>query len=82
MVKIPSEPEKLKVVVNHDANCDPLIPCQKTLTIIAYGVEVELGKKESNGQFQVKVNSETIDKFPYLHQPDRAVYIRVMVCMI
>lgn len=82
MVKIPLEPEKLKVVVNNDPQCDSLIPCQKTLTIIAYGVEVELGKRLSNGQFQVKVDGEEIDKFPYLHQPDRAVYIRVMVCMI
>ena len=70
------------MVVNNDANCDPLIPCQKTLTIIAYGVEVELGKKEDNGKFQVKVDGHEIDKFPYLHQPDRAVYIRVMVRMI
>jgi len=82
MVKIPLEPEKLKVVINNDPQCNPIYPCQKTLSIVAYGVEVELGKRESNGQFLVKVDGEEIDKFPYLHQPDRAVYIRVMVCMI
>lgn len=81
MVKLPSEPEKLKVVVNNDANCDPLTPCQKTLTLFVYGVEVELGNLV-NGQFLVKVDGVEINDFPYLHQPDRAVYIRVMVCMI
>ena len=69
------------MVVNNDPKCDPLLPCQKTLTVNAYGVEVELGKRESNGKFLVKVSGEEIDKFPYLHQPSRAVYIRVMVCM-
>lgn len=82
MVKLPLEPEKLKVIVNNDANCDPSLPCQKSLTIVVYGVQVDLGKKESNGHFMVKVDGEEIDKFPYLHQPDRAVYIRVMVCII
>ena len=81
MVKLASEPEKLKVVVNNDANCDPLGPCQKTVTINAYGVSVELGKRDNNGHFMVKVNDEEIDKFPYVHQPERAVYIRVMVCI-
>ena len=69
------------MVVNNDPKCDPLLPCQKTLTVNAYGVEVKLGKRESNGMFLVKVDGEEIYKFPYLHQPGRAVYIRVMVCI-
>ena len=81
LVKLASEPDKLKVVVNNDANCNPLGPCQKTVTIFVYGVQVDLGKRDSNGHFMVKVNNEEIDKFPYMQQPERAVYIKVMVCI-
>lgn len=80
----------MKIVLNNKPDCDPRIPCQKSLTLFAYGVRVDLGQKKINGEFDVKVDNSPVDAFPYRHEPKEdgaqesmgAVYIQVLVCSL